>query len=457
MIAGEASVKNKRTVALFVIVVFMLLLFQVILWSGFIGRASSEDISPSYWPMEGGDPQHTGRSNCTVADNKGEVKWNNWVGGVFKIAIGSDSTIYLASISEGFLALDETGSVIWSYALPFSAGSPAIGQDGTIYFTTGTTYIRFSEAQRALYSLSPSGGLKWSYSLDGGGLLSSPIVERDGTILIGMAIDDLYGTGGENGVVAVNPNGSLKWKFNSDGGVMSAPAVGLDGNIYFGCMDGNLYSLDPSGSLRWRYNSTGSIYASPTIADPHISFNGISGVIYFGTLDGQGFYTVSPNGTLLGRLGNFTGMLFGASLGPNGMVYAPFGRDLYAFDVSGVVRWIYETPSETIWSSPVVSADGIIVFSSGSYGTIDYRVTALNPDGSLRWECPVGDCWTSSPVIGPDGTVYIGVVNDGRLYAINTRIHGELVVLVPLALVGLTAFMYIIPWVFRRNLRIRQK
>jgi hypothetical protein len=86
MIAGEASVKNTRTVALFAIVVFVILLSQVIIWSGFIGRAGSEVISPSYWPMDGGDPQHTGRSNFTVADNKGEGKWNNWVGGVFKIA-----------------------------------------------------------------------------------------------------------------------------------------------------------------------------------------------------------------------------------------------------------------------------------------------------------------------------------------------------------------------------------
>lgn len=348
MIAGEASVKNTRTVALFALVVSMLLLFQVIIWSGFIGRASSEDISPSYWPMEGGDPQHTGRSNCTVADNRGEVRWNEWVGGISKLAVGPDGVIYLGSTANGLCAIDNNGKMKWRYAVPTTSfTSPTVGEDGTVFFVTGNGLFGHT-GSRALYALNSNGSLRWSISFGSEGFLSSPILKQDGTILIGMAIDDLFGTSGENGVVAVNPNGTLRWKFSSNGGVVSSPAIGLDGNIYFGCMDGNLYSLDPSGSLRWKYNSTGSIYASPTIADPQIAFNGISGVIYFGTLDGQGFYTVFPNGTLLGTLGNFTGMLFGASLGPNGMVYAPFGRDLYAFDVSGVVRWIYEAPSETI-------------------------------------------------------------------------------------------------------------
>ncbi len=61
-----------------------------------------------------------------------------------------------------------------------------------------------------------------------------------------------------------------RWK------VTSSPAVFEDA-VYFGSVDGNVYSVDArTGTLRWRVRTGGPVTSSPAIAD---------GVIYIGSTD----------------------------------------------------------------------------------------------------------------------------------------------------------------------------
>ena len=48
----------------------------------------------------------------------------------------------------------------------------------------------------------------------------------------------------------------------------------------------------------------------------------------------------------------------------------------------------------------------------------DYYLYAINSDGSLKWRYRAGNYLDSSPVIGGDGTIYIGCRNH-QLYAVN--------------------------------------
>ena len=76
----------------------------------------------------------------------------------------------------------------------------------------------------------------------------------------------------------------------------------------------------------------------------------------------------------------------------------------------GTEKWSFETGD---WvSSPAIGPDGTIYV-----GSRDYRLYAINPDGTKKW----WSFWTegavgSSPAIGPDDTIYIG---SDKLYAIN--------------------------------------
>jgi outer membrane protein assembly factor BamB len=75
-------------------------------------------------------------------------------------------------------------------------------------------------------------------------------------------------------------------------------------------------------------------------------------------------------------------------------------------------RWTFRTGSE-VASSPVIGPDGTVYV-----GSDDGCVYALGPDGIQTWRFKTGGSVISSPAIGPDGTIYVGS-GDGRLYAIN--------------------------------------
>lgn len=90
--------------------------------------------------------------------------------------------------------------------------------------------------------------------------------------------------------------------------------------------------------------------------------------------------------------------------------------------VTPQLRWSVELGGPII-SSPVVGPDGTIVLGSVLKDQLHprYFITAVRPDGSIRWQVETGFRFTqvqSTPAFGPDGTVYVGA-QDGAFYAID--------------------------------------
>jgi outer membrane protein assembly factor BamB len=74
-----------------------------------------------------------------------------------------------------------------------------------------------------------------------------------------------------------------------------------------------------------------------------------------------------------------------------------------------------------ISSSPAVTDDGSTIYVGVEAQTGGGRVFAITRDGARKWVTPdtlAMGAVSSSPAIGPDGTVYVGSA-DGRLYALN--------------------------------------
>ena len=74
-------------------------------------------------------------------------------------------------------------------------------------------------------------------------ILSSPAIGDDGKIYFGSFDDNLY---------CLNPDGTLNFSIilTSDENVWSSPAITNDGNLIIGSYDGKLYSIDiPSTGL----------------------------------------------------------------------------------------------------------------------------------------------------------------------------------------------------------------
>jgi outer membrane protein assembly factor BamB len=80
---------------------------------------------------------------------------------------------------------------------------------------------------------------------------------------------------------------------------------------------------------------------------------------------------------------------------------------------NGTVTWTMATSVDSMLeASPVIARDGTIIF-----GSLDYKLYAATPTGSLSWTFTTGGQIYSTPAIASDGTVYFGS-QDGNVYAL---------------------------------------
>ena len=136
----------------------------------------------------------------------------------------------------------------------------------------------------------------------------------------------------------------LDWSFTTGNSVYSAPAV-VNGVVYAGSYDGNVYALNAStGAKLWSF-ATGSIDSSPAVAN---------GVVYVGCLDTNVY---ALNATTGAKLWSFTtGAIVPSSPAvANGVVYftAVASGKLVALDAStGSV--LKELDLGPVWSGPSI-------------------------------------------------------------------------------------------------------
>ncbi|HET6455586.1 MAG TPA: PQQ-binding-like beta-propeller repeat protein, partial [Armatimonadota bacterium] len=104
-------------------------------------------------------------------------------------------------------------------------------------------------------------------------------------------------------------------------------------------------------------------------------------------------------------------ILSSCAIGTGGVVYVGAGSYLYSISSSGGINWSY--PIGSTRSSPAIATDGTIYVGSN-----DYKLYAINPNGTKKWSYSTGGVVSGSPAVASDGTVYIGS-RSGILYALN--------------------------------------
>jgi len=313
-------------------------------------------------------------------------------------ALAPDGTVYIgvevgASTSPAqsgqLFAINPNGTLKWSLPMPdWVDATPAVGPDGTLYF--GGWDGKFQ-------AVAPDRTVKWTFTA-GGFIASSAAIGADGTLYFGSGNGNLY---------ALTPGGVLKWFFPTGDWIDSSPAIGPDGTIYFGSWDKTIYALRPDGTLRWKQATLGNVASSPAIAS--------DGTVYVGSRDLY-LYAFAADGTPRWRTGLGDAIEASPVIGADGTVYIiTTGARLYALNPDGSERWRYPAataaPLAPVYSTPAVRADGSIVLSTSNNALI-----VLRPDGTELWRAAMDDWSDSSPVIAPDGTIYVGC-SDKKLYA----------------------------------------
>jgi len=231
-------------------------------------------------------------------------------------------------------------------------------------------------------------------------------------------------------------NTGKKWEFKTELGIYSSPVIGADGTVY--TISDKLYAINADGTKKWDFYTRGYHLAQ-----------GFDGTIYVSNSWDDILYAINKDGTVKWEF-DINRDINNLAIGPEGKIYVTSYRYnntyLYAVNSDGTVKWKYET-AENI-GQPVVGSDGRIYFcSSGRLFAVnpdgknvwdakiaqraDYPVfdadgtiyvnafdmlSALNPDGTIKWEFTAESEFSSTPVIGADGTIYIC---SEKLYAVN--------------------------------------
>src|SRR5207245_2799295 len=100
------------------------------------------------------------------------IEWKIMTGGEFSYSLptfGLDGAIYIGGESSNLYAIDQNGSLDWTFRMsPTGVSAPLVGPDGTVYVASSDTN---------LYAINPNGGLRWKVELTNS-IPSSPSLDE---------------------------------------------------------------------------------------------------------------------------------------------------------------------------------------------------------------------------------------------------------------------------------------
>ncbi len=321
-----------------------------------------------------GDPAHSGVFAGEGPRKLQGVKWKFTTGDrIMSSPVWSDGVIYFGSDDKNMYAVDaETGHQKWKYVTegPVPCSPAVVG--GVVYFAS---------YDGKFYALNAATGrLKWKFATAG---------ERR------------FEAKGLDGLQPKNQTIADPWDV-----YLSSPVV-VNGTVYFGSGDGNLYALDAgSGELRWKFQTGDVVHASPAYD---------SGTLYVGSWDSYLYAVDAETGREKWRFHGGEDPMIHNQVGfqsspmvSGGVVYTGCrDSNVYAIDAAtGKEKWRFYNEMSWVNTTPA-AAKGKILFAT-SDSSLFHMVDAETGKKDVKQQLKA--YVFASPSVAGD-VVYLGVLN----------------------------------------------
>lgn len=271
--------------------------------------------------------------------------------------------------------------------------------------------------------------IKWKFHT-AGRVISSPAVV-DGVVYVGSTDGNLYAIDAATG--------TQKWKFETKSWEVSSPAV-ASGMVYFLSYDGHLYALDAAtAQVKWKFATGGEKhyagthlhYLQPeveTMPDPwdfYLSSPAVwNGAVFFGSSDGNVYALDAISGALKWKFKTGDVVHSSPAIADGTLYIGSWDTYLYGIDAaSGAEKWKFKTGEDPvahnhigIQSSPAVM-DGVVYF--GSRDSFGYGVDAAT--GKQLWKFSTNGSWVNNSMVVHDGKAYFGTSIPGFMHAVNAK------------------------------------
>jgi outer membrane protein assembly factor BamB len=407
----------------------------------------------------------------------GTLRWRVHTGVTMgMLTLGADSKIYLGRDTE-FMALNQDGTRAWVF------NDPAVHFRSPVLATDGTVLMGVTDGR--LLALRPNGTKRW---------------ERLAGVWTGaMAEQDRFHFPHSNYLSVFSIHGDEVAHHSFLPRIVTPVVIGPDAVAYFGMTDGYVYGMRTTGGpapsawpllhgdpqhrrrtevplglpafaplvvasqgthvtgvrLTWVPAPPAQSYEiwrslTPELTEASVVVNGFGGTNVFHdrnvmpetpyyywvkavnsagasqlSAPVQGYRAQPQPGNLL-DLWTFDGAGSGApAMGPDGTVYVPVYRGsknsprwrLAALKPDGSIGWEYETGYGSITATPVVGRDGTVYIGSVDFGSPELVLHAIRPDGELRWKYDAGAWITTGVAITSDDQVIVAC-QDGTVHAV---------------------------------------
>jgi outer membrane protein assembly factor BamB len=399
-------------------------------------------LSLSCWSQDAvmfrGNPQHTGVYQAVGVSRFNKVKWKfHTNGSVFSSPAVAGGVIYVGSGDGNLYAVDlESGGLKWKFPTASRIPSSPAVDAGVVFFVSydGSLYAVDTTTGKKKWSFKTGGERRYAGKHLHGSVpmaetmpdpfdffLSSPTIVN-GTVYFGSGDGNIYALD--------EAAGTLKWKFQTGDVVHASPAI-ADGTLFIGSWDSYFYALEAAtGKEKWRFktgedpdihNQVG-IQSSAAVMD---------GAVYFGCRDSSLYALDAASGQKKWAFNNKGSWVIGSPAVQNGKVYFATSDTsmLYAVDArSGTAIFSLKYNGWPLFSSPAIAGNMLYVGSHEGKlmaidlpaqktawtfqtdGSIQNGATYTKEDGTPKYEAAFADDFYESMVIGVNKMMTVGAV-----------------------------------------------